>query len=38
MSEATGKQPSEPEAVETKEWLESLDYVLDAAARSASGV
>jgi pyruvate dehydrogenase E1 component len=29
MSEATGKQPSELEAVETKEWLESLDYVLE---------
>jgi pyruvate dehydrogenase E1 component len=28
MSETTGKQPSEAEAVETKEWLESLDYVL----------
>jgi pyruvate dehydrogenase E1 component len=28
MSEMTGKQPSELEAVETKEWLESLDYVL----------
>jgi pyruvate dehydrogenase E1 component len=28
MSAATGKQPSGLEAVETKEWLESLDYVL----------
>jgi pyruvate dehydrogenase E1 component len=29
MSDMTGKQPSELEAVETKEWLGSLDYVLE---------
>lgn len=38
MSDPSEKPQSEMEATETKEWLESLDYVLDAAARSVSGV